>query len=59
MPSSNKKFWMAKLRGNAERDARNDRALRSLGWRVLTVWECDVRRGTDLSRVARAIRNAK
>src|SRR5687767_4100064 len=37
MPANNRNFWQAKLLGNAERDARNDAALRELGWRVFTV----------------------
>jgi DNA mismatch endonuclease, patch repair protein len=59
MPASNADFWRAKLTGNTERDARNDRALRRLGWRVLTVWECEVRDRSGLQRIARAIRNTR
>ena len=40
MPKSRVAFWRAKLDGNKRRDRRNHRALRRLGWRVLTVWEC-------------------
>lgn len=39
-PSSNADFWSAKIDGNRARDRRNLRAIRSIGWRVLTVWEC-------------------
>lgn len=42
MPKTNTAFWSEKLRGNMERDARNDAALKSLGWRVLVVWECSI-----------------
>jgi DNA mismatch endonuclease (patch repair protein) len=35
--------WRAKLEGNAARDKRNERKLRRMGWRVLTVWECEAR----------------
>jgi len=59
MPTSNTRFWLAKLTGNARRDARNDRALRRLGWRVLTVWECEIRDRSGLQRIARAIRSGK
>lgn len=55
MPTSNRMFWRAKLRGNAARDLRNDKALRDLGWRVFTVWECEASNRRELSRVARAI----
>ena len=39
-PSSNQAFWQRKFEDNVARDARNTAALRRLGWRVFTVWEC-------------------
>jgi DNA mismatch endonuclease (patch repair protein) len=41
-PKSREAFWRAKLDGNAERDALVTDALRSGGWRVFVVWECEV-----------------
>lgn len=43
-PSSNKPYWNKKLDGNVERDARNKKELRKLGWKILTVWECEIKR---------------
>lgn len=43
LPSSNTDFWRKKLDGNVQRDHRAIEALRSSGWRVLTVWECATR----------------
>jgi len=43
-PKTRKAFWKAKLEGNRERDRRNRQALRKLGWDVLVVWECQMRR---------------
>jgi DNA mismatch endonuclease (patch repair protein) len=43
LPSSNADFWQSKLDGNVQRDRRAIEALRSAGWRVLTVWECVTR----------------
>jgi DNA mismatch endonuclease (patch repair protein) len=40
MPKSNLKFWKPKLEGNRNRDKRNIRKLRSMGWQVLVVWQC-------------------
>lgn len=53
LPKSRRGFWVPKLTANAERDARNSRALRRLGWRVLTVWECQAR---DTPRLENRIR---
>lgn len=40
-------FWRAKIERNIERDARNVADLEALGWRVLRVWEKDVKRRLD------------
>jgi DNA mismatch endonuclease (patch repair protein) len=43
LPKSNAGYWHAKLARNAERDREHVSALRSLGWRVLTIWDCQLR----------------
>jgi DNA mismatch endonuclease (patch repair protein) len=40
-PKSRVAFWNAKFESNVERDRRNSRELRRLGWKVVTVWECE------------------
>jgi DNA mismatch endonuclease (patch repair protein) len=40
VPSSNVEYWVPKIVANRARDAAKDQALRDLGWRVFTVWEC-------------------
>lgn len=50
MPKSNQAYWKAKLQRNLRRDATNLRVLRSLGWRPIVVWECELR---DPSRLRR------
>jgi len=42
-PKSNRGYWKAKIQANMARDARNQAECRSLGWRVLVVWECVLR----------------
>lgn len=42
-PSTNAAFWREKIGANQARDDRSVEALRTLGWRVLTVWECALR----------------
>jgi DNA mismatch endonuclease (patch repair protein) len=43
LPSSNVGFWRDKILSNKARDRRCLKAMRSLGWRVLVVWECETR----------------
>ena len=50
LPKTRPEFWLAKLNGNVERDIRNVAALKELGWKVLTIWECEVDNETRLSR---------
>ena len=42
VPKANEAFWRAKFRDNRARDAKAIRTLRSQGFRVSIIWECDV-----------------
>lgn len=42
-PATRADFWSEKFRRNVERDEQAERALRDLGWRVATLWECDIK----------------
>jgi len=44
-PKTNLGYWTEKLGRNQARDAEKVEALRALGFRVLIIWECDVRDG--------------
>lgn len=59
IPGTRSAFWREKFERNRTRDMRNVRALRRLGWRVLTVWECSLantsKRGRTLGTLARKI----
>ena len=43
-PSTNEEYWRPKIMGNVERDKRNLAELQQLGWTVLTVWECELKK---------------
>ena len=43
-PSTNEEYWHPKIMGNVERDKRNLAELQQLGWTVLTVWECELKK---------------
>lgn len=43
LPKSNVKFWKEKIERNIARDVRNEASLKALGWRVIRVWECELR----------------
>lgn len=41
-PSTRPDFWQSKFNATIERDRRNTFELIAMGWRVLTVWECEL-----------------
>jgi DNA mismatch endonuclease (patch repair protein) len=41
-PKDRAAFWRDKFDQNVERDARNNQLLEKAGWRVLTIWECEI-----------------
>jgi len=42
-PSSNQNYWNTKLDENISRDKRKEKELSKLGWRIATVWQCEIR----------------
>ena len=43
MPKSNTEYWSQKINRNTERDETNISQLEALGWRVLIIWECQLK----------------
>jgi DNA mismatch endonuclease (patch repair protein) len=48
LPKSRLDFWLPKLEGNKKRDERNKRSLVQAGWKVLTIWECELKNAKRL-----------
>jgi len=42
-PKQNADYWREKIARNKARDKKNAAELKKLGWRVITVWECDLK----------------
>ncbi|MDO8380085.1 very short patch repair endonuclease [Phenylobacterium sp.] len=49
VPKANRDYWVAKVARNRARDAASRDALLALGWRVETIWECDLKDGEALT----------
>ena len=43
-PKNNAEFWKKKITGNVERDLRQQNELRLLGWNVVVIWECELKK---------------
>lgn len=58
-PSSNQEYWKAKILGNVERDKRNIELLRKAGWKVIIVWECELKKKCREETFDRLISNIR
>ena len=43
-PKNNAEFWKAKILQNIERDKRDFERLENAGWKVIVVWECQLKK---------------
>jgi DNA mismatch endonuclease (patch repair protein) len=50
LPKTHVDYWLKKLNSNKARDARNRSHLRKAGWKVLTLWECQLSNFDSLLR---------
>ena len=50
MPQTNAAYWRAKIARNVARDRRVKKELKALGWRAVTVWECEIKAADRLVR---------
>jgi len=48
IPSTNRMFWLRKLKRNVERDKLVRKELRSLGWNVVRIWQHELRKPTKV-----------
>lgn len=53
-PKANADYWVGKIGRNMARDARARAELEAQGWRVLVVWECEIKNPDDLAAKLRA-----
>lgn len=43
-PSSNKEYWRKKITRNVYRDIKNYSILKKLGWNIIIIWECELKK---------------
>lgn len=60
MPATNRRYWIGKIARNQMRDSATTHKLRKGGWRVLRLWEHELRKESHvLRRVAHALGQTK
>jgi DNA mismatch endonuclease (patch repair protein) len=50
-PQNNKEFWESKLLKNKKRDTEKTNELEFLGWKVIVVWECELKKQFQAERL--------
>lgn len=55
MPKTNKRFWYSKIENNIKRDKRNIRKLKKMGWKVIVVWECELKNKNKENTLERVV----
>lgn len=58
-PSSNIEYWVTKINRNVERDKGNYKILRDMGWKVVIVWECELKKNVRREKLERIIKLIK
>jgi len=62
VPKTNTEFWLNKIETNRQRDAKKTSELQSLGWRVIVLWECQLKKNVvdeTLYGLAKEIKQGK
>ena len=52
-PTSNENYWYPKILKNVDRDKKNKELLQIIGWTVLTVWECELKKNNRNETIIR------
>jgi DNA mismatch endonuclease (patch repair protein) len=58
VPKDNRDYWVGKVERNRARDATSREALAALGWRVETIWECELKDPATLEARLRDVLSA-
>ena len=58
LPETNKEYWERKISRNIERDQEHNKVLGENGWKVLRIWEHELRTPEGRARVKERIRSA-
>ncbi len=59
MPKANADYWRGKIARNRARDDAHGARLAALGWRALTIWECELKDEASLEQKLRGFIDAR
>ncbi len=58
-PTTNVEFWQEKFSRNVERDRNTEKRLKELGWRLIVIWQCELREDGFLKTLPDRIKKHK
>ena len=58
-PTTNVQFWQEKFSRNVERDRNTEKRLKELGWRLIVIWQCELREDGFLKTLPDRIKKHK
>ncbi len=59
LPKSRQDYWLPKINGNVARDEENRKKLSDLGWNVITIWECELKKEVCYDNLTKLIKKIK
>ena len=56
-PKSRAEFWQVKFQRNVENDEKNHKLLEEMGWKVIVIWECEIKQdfNATIDRIVNSI----
>jgi len=57
IPNTRREFWLNKITKNILNDKKNRLSLEQQGWKVLTVWECQLKKDKSIDYILKQIRS--
>lgn len=60
MPKSKQDYWVPKFQRNIDNDIKHKKELKSLGWKVIIIWECEIKKNfeTRMKRLLKELLNS-
>lgn len=59
VPKTRTEWWLNKIRRNRERDLENVSALKKQGWKVIIIWECELKSNNREQKLKSLLREFK
>jgi DNA mismatch endonuclease (patch repair protein) len=60
VPKTRTEWWLNKIQGNANNDTNAEANLKSAGWNIITIWECELKKtalDTTLTRLIASLKS--